>query len=135
MIIFISNIPEDTRPSELFSFVNPALKIWWFFRSGKIQKAEILYIQDKINATSECHGLVHVNSTTAGLMAVARLNGKRFKNQKVLVREYFKRNSQNDRRLEQMHLPAAVLEKRQHQRRRGDNVDFIKDSYNFFVPQ
>ena len=132
MIIFISNIPENTRPSELFNFVNPTLKFWMFFKSGKVQKTEILYIHDKISQSNECHGLVHIDSAAAGLKAIANLNGSFFKNHKVSVREYFERHKQNDRRLTQTHVPAGIMENRRHQRRRGENVELIQDSHNLF---
>jgi hypothetical protein len=46
MIIFLKNIPVDTRPQDIEEFVSPCMRVGVFFRVGRMLKAEILVIRD-----------------------------------------------------------------------------------------
>ena len=132
MIIFIRQIPADTRPSELHDYVNPALKGGLFSAAGRVLKAEILFIRDKSTNMLESHGIVHVDSEAAGQRAIKRLRPARFKNKPVIVREYLQRDWHNDRRESEGHVPEDVMEKRLCNRRRGSRMEIIEDISRIF---
>jgi hypothetical protein len=132
MIIFLRKIPIDTRPSELHNYINPALKGGLLSRSGRVLKAEILVIQDKATKALECHGLVHVDAEAAGQRAIKKLKGERFKGRPVIVREYIQRYWHNDRRHNSKHVADENMEKRVHNRRRGNTVEMVDDVSNIF---
>lgn len=127
MILFIRNIPEATKTSDLKRFVQPALKARFFFLPdrGQIVKTEILALQNKHTKIIEYHGLVFLDSKPAVKQALNFLRGKRFKNRSLQVREYRHRSSKNDRRV---FAPANGLfeDQRRQDRRRGDNVLMIE---------
>lgn len=126
MILFVRRIPASTLPSELYDFINPALKSGLFIRTGRILGAGILVLEDKYNQMLEFHGYVVVDFDQAGLRAIRRLKGKQFKGRSVIVREYKYRNLQNDRRLNN-DKTQRVVERRTKDRRRGNVIEVTKN--------
>lgn len=126
MILFIRNIPDNTRVSELKSFVEPTLKPRLFFlpNRGTVVKAEIFALQNKHNKIVEHHGLVFLDSKYALQTAMSKLKGKRFRNRSLQIREYKHRSSRNDRRV---FAPANGMfeDQRQHDRRRGAAMQVV----------
>lgn len=131
MILFIRKIPFNTLPSELHDFVGPALKGGLFFQSGRILKAGILISHDKASEKIQFHGYVHIDSEKVGWRAIKKLNGKRFKNRLVIVREYKNRSWHNDRRLDALYVPQEILDKRVKDRRRGNAIDLDYKNMSF----
>ena len=99
MIIFLKNIPVDTRPQDIEEFVTPGMRVGVFFRVGRLLKAEILVIRDGNTKKIEYHGLIYVDSEKTGERLIKKLNGKEFKNRVVEMRQYYSRCWHNDRRL------------------------------------
>ena len=119
MILIIKNIPSITQESELGDFVAPALRFCLLlpFKLGNILKTDIFCLKNiKTNALS-FHGRIFIDDEKAGKLAIKKLNGKRFKNKIVEVREYFIRSHKNDRRLTQQPVSTDILEKRKGERR------------------
>lgn len=125
MIIFLRKIPADTKLGELVDFVTPALKGNLFRKPGKIVKVDILSLHDIRLNVMEFHGLVTIEPESAGFRAIKLLKGRRFKDRLVIVRQYFQRSWQNDNR--QNYQQTDVVEKRKTDRRRGKDLEIIKD--------
>ena len=128
MIIFIRKIPAATKASELIDFVGPALKGGLFRKSGRITAVKILAVQDKRLNTLEFHGLVSVEPDAVGIRAIRKLKGSRFKGKLIIVRQYFIRDwhkdpRQNPRRV----VDKNILDRRINDRRRGNDLEIIKD--------
>lgn len=121
MILFIPNIPANTKGAELYNFVDSALQSGIIFHSrlGKIAKLEELCIRDKATDHIEYHGLVYVDTYKAGSSAIKKLYGKIFDNTEIKVREYVTRMQENDRRLSQGETPPDILDRRLAERRRN----------------
>lgn len=130
MIIFIRKIPSNTLPSELHDFVGLALKAGLFFRSGRILGSGILVIQNHDTQTAEYHGYLHVDLEYAGRRAIKKLNGKKFKNRMVIVREYKLRNWHNDRRQNESQSDGFP-ERRIKDRRRSNIIVTNKNQMAF----
>jgi hypothetical protein len=127
MILFIRKIPKGTLPSELHDVVSPALNGGLFSESGQILHVDILAIKIKDTDVYEFHGLVHVDSETAGHRALNKLRGTTIKGMPVTFHEYTQRDWHNDRRESQLAPLAASTEKRAKDRRRGVNIEIIDD--------
>lgn len=127
MIIFLRKIPADTKLSDIADFVAPALKGGWFRKAGKIVKIDILPLHDIRLNSMEFHGLVTVEPDAAGFRAIRLLKGKRFKDKLIIVRQYFQRSWQNDPRQNDKPIDADIIEKRKADRRRGRDLEVIKD--------
>lgn len=123
MIIIIPHISNKTLKNELVDFVAPALKSVLPFSKGKVIRAEILKQFDKEINELECHGLVYVDNTDAGLRAILKLNKTMFKGTRVEVREYINRYYHNDRRHNHSNKPDPIGKgKRIGDRRRGNSI-------------
>lgn len=127
MVIFIRNVPRGTLPSMLRDFVAPALRGGLFSNSGHILEAKILAIKDKQSDAHEFHGLVSVDSDSAGKRAIQRLKGRSINGVAVKIHEYAKRDWHNDRRSTSVAVAADVMEKRRKDRRRGSGMEIIED--------
>lgn len=125
MIIFFRKIPSDTRPSDLKEHVEPVLKKFFLFTSGRILKTEILVLLDKVTEAEEYHGLVHISPESAGTRALKKLKGKPFKNRYLIIREYVVRDKNNDPRNKQVNIGRDIKDKRIEDRRRGNNLEIL----------
>lgn len=128
MAIFIKNIPKDTHFTDIYHFVAPALHRHFPFKSGHVAKTEIFAILDKFTHEIEYHGLVLIEPEEADLRVIPKLNGKRFQNKLVVVKEYVNRDWHNDRRTNYAELPEDNINNRISDRRRGHQVELIKDT-------
>jgi hypothetical protein len=117
MILFFRNIPASTEPFELEDFIEPAMKVWLYFKRGRILKTEMLAVHDTVANSVEFHALVYVDSEKTGTRIIKKLNGKHFKTKPLEIREYINRCWQNDRRINR-EVSVTILEKRQKDRRR-----------------
>lgn len=123
LTLFLRNIPEESRINEISKFVAPALKGGLFNKPGKILKIDILTLRDVYSNTTEFHAVVKVDNTAAGRRAIKKLHGQRFKNKRIEVREYIKRDWQNN--FGSSHAPAAndgLFETRMRDQRRIKKV-------------
>ena len=127
MIIFLRNIPVNTRYKDITNFIEPALKGGLFSRPGKITKVEILPMKDIRFKSEEFHALVTVEPDSAGYRALKILKGKRFKDKLILVRQFIHRNWRNDMRQNHQPLPLGVPDKRLFDRRRGKRLERIQE--------
>ncbi|MDD1621527.1 MAG: RNA-binding protein [Methylococcaceae bacterium] len=120
MIVLIKNLPTNTKEAELRDLVASSLKIGFFlpFWRGKIKKTGIFFIQETDGNRFTYYGIVFLSSRKAGLRVIKQLNGRRFKQRVIQVREFITRSRTNDRRLTQKRGPQDFLEKRKTERRR-----------------
>ena len=132
MILFIRKIPNDTRYSDIVSFVEPALKGGILRRSGHIVHIEIIGYRDHRLHTSEFHALVEIEPDSVGLRAVGLLKGRRLHHHLVVIRQYFERNWHNDRRQDFETPPPGGVERRMADRRRGKDLERILDLSGYF---
>lgn len=127
MAILIKDIPRDTHFSDIYHFVAPVLQRHFPFKSAYVAKTEILAILDKFTHKVEYHGLVLIEPEEADQRAIPRLNGKRLQNKLVIVKEYNTRDWHNDRRINNAGEAREAFNKRVSDRRRGHQVELIKD--------
>ncbi|MDT8425371.1 MAG: RNA-binding protein [Methyloprofundus sp.] len=117
MIIFLRNIPENTKHSDIIAFVEPAIKKRWFQKKGEIVSVKVMQLNDPRAGTTEFHGLVTIEPDKVGAKVIRRLNRKLFLAKHIAVHEYHRRNWHNDPRLERT---SNVQERRKADRRRKD---------------
>jgi len=112
MIIFLRNIPDITKRSDIISFVEPAIKKIWFRKKAEIVDIKVMQLRDPKTGESEFHGIVTIDPDKAGKTVIRALNRKKFLNKHIAVHEYHRRNWHNDPRLKRMN--------KTHERRVGD---------------
>lgn len=128
MILFIRKIPANTKLSELIAFVEPYVKGSLFRKAGIIRDARIMALRDLRLHTLEFHGLITIDPDSVALRVIKKLKGKRFKGKFVIVREFVRRDWHNDPRQGQSQdNPTAGVERRVSDRRRGKDLEIIKD--------
>jgi hypothetical protein len=101
MIIFLKNIPINSKKYEIAAFIEPRVNHCCFGKSltkVRIQDIEILSIQDMDNDSIEKHALVKVFPQEVGKCIMKRIDGVLFKNTTIAAREYVNRSSANDHR-------------------------------------
>ncbi|MGJ0483890.1 MAG: hypothetical protein ACR65R_05065 [Methylomicrobium sp.] len=119
MIIFLRNIPINTKKYEIATFIEPIFNDCFLGRATakiSIQDIEILSIQDIDSDTLEKHALVRVFPTEVAKRVLKRIDGAFFKNTPVSAREYINRSSSNDPRNSIISQSIALL----HDRRVSD---------------
>ncbi|MCF7971053.1 MAG: RNA-binding protein [Methylococcaceae bacterium] len=117
MIIFLRNIPEKTKHSDIIAFIEPAMKKRWFQKKGEIINVRVMKLNDARTEASEFHGVVTIEPDKVGVQVVQALNRKRFLDKHIAVHEYQCRNWHNDLRLDQA---VCDHERRKGERRHGD---------------
>lgn len=117
MIIFLRNIPENTKHSNIIAFVEPAIKKRWFQKRGEIVDVKVMQLKDPRAETSEFHGVVGVEPDKVGAKAILALNRKVFLGKHIAVHEYHRRDWHNDPRLE--HVSNAQERRKGDRRRKG----------------
>jgi len=115
MIIFLRNIPANTKHSDIIAFVERALKKRWFQKKGEIVDLKVRQLKDPRAEDSEFHGVVAIEPDKAGTKAIQMLNRKKFLDKYIAVHEYHRRDWHNDPRLERM---SSARERRKADRRR-----------------
>ncbi len=101
MIIFLRNIPPETKKYEIASFIDRVFNKCFLDRPSTailLEDIEILSIQDVDSNTLEKHGLVRVSPTEVAIRVIKMLDGTVFKGTHVTVREYINRSAHNDLR-------------------------------------
>lgn len=133
MIIFLRDIPVNTRLRDLYEFVSPVLNRFLFFRSGHVKKVSILSLKDNLTKSKEIHGLIHLDSDESGQRAIKHLQNKLLKKRTVQVREYFQRDWHNDRRQNHGQISQEIINQRIQDRRRS-SLEVIEDISQKFTP-
>jgi hypothetical protein len=121
MIIFLRNIPINTKKYEIAAFIEPVFNDCFLVRSTakvSVQDIEILSIQDIDTDVLEKHALVNIVPTEVARRVIKRIDGALFKNTPISAREYVNRSSSNDPRNSNPNQPYAFLERRVGDRRR-----------------
>jgi hypothetical protein len=120
MIIFLRNIPPETKKYEIASFIsrvfNACIKI-------SIMDIEILSIQDSNSKTLEMHGLIRILPKEKGKEAIKMIDGKIFKGNRITVREYVIRSGHNDPRNKHPGTTINFEERRISERRRMNSME------------
>lgn len=131
MIVFLRNIPDKTKNSDIIAFVEPAMKVRWFAKKGVIENIKILQLKDSRTKNSEYHGLVTINSDVIAEKVIKRLNRKIFLGKHIAVRRFLRRNWDNDPRGNYRVKPSLNSEKRASDRRRMQMEEVADMSHNF----
>lgn len=128
MNIFLRRIPASTQHMDILEFVVPTLKGGLFDKGGQVLNIEIMALRDKRSDSIEYHGLVTVDSEWSVKRAVKGLKNRRLNGRYVQARPYYHRSWDNDPRQQQAHSDnVAFMEKRHGDRRRGRNLEVIKN--------
>jgi len=122
MLIFLRNIPPETKKYEIASFINRVIN--YCFLSDHVaniltEEIEILLIQYANSDTSETHGLFRISPVGVGKPLIKRLDGKIFKGKHIAASEYFIRFGCNDPRNKHPGTLIYFNEQRVSDRRRG----------------
>lgn len=121
MIIFLRNIPLDTKKYELASFITPVFSNCFLGRPTthiSVEDIEILSIHDVDSNVLEKHGLVRVFPNEVGKRLIKHLDGRFFKQKSIKVREYVIRSASNDPRNNAAGTPVGFDDRRVGDRRR-----------------
>ena len=122
MIIFLRNIPLETKKFEIANFINKVFNDCFLDRSStkvSIGDIETLSIQDVDSNLLEKHGLVRVFPNEVGKRVIKKLDGTIFKQKPITVREYVNRSAQNDPRDTDPGTVIEFQERRTSDRRRS----------------
>lgn len=123
LTLFLRNIPAESRINEIAYFVASALKSGLFSKAGKISKIDIIALRDVYSQVKEFHAVVTVDNAASGRRAIKRLHGQRFKNKRIEVREYIRRDWHNDRRSNHAYTEDDELyHRRMRDRRRSKKL-------------
>jgi hypothetical protein len=126
MIIFLRNIPPETKKHEIASFINRVSNNHFMIAAMDI---EILSIQDSNSKTLETHGLVRINPKEEGKKAIKMIDGAIFKGTRITVREYVIRSEHNDPRKNCQINNIDFKERRCSDRRRLVNETIFVNRY------
>jgi hypothetical protein len=121
MIIFLNNIPINTKKYEIAAFIEPVFNGCFLDKSTdkiSIQDIEILSIHDIESDTSEKHALIKVSPREVGQRMIKHIDGALFKNRPISAREYVNRSSLNDPRNSSANQIIGFRERRISDRRR-----------------
>lgn len=121
MIIFLRNIPTDTKKYEIADFISPVLNDCFLDKSTStisIEDVEILSILDVNSNNIEKHGLVRVFPNEVANRLIKRLDGALFKHKRIAVREYVNRSASKDPRNEENKDTTNYTNRRIADRRR-----------------
>jgi hypothetical protein len=121
MLIFLRNIPPETKKYEIASFINRV--IFNCSLSGQVaniltEDIEILLIQYANLNIFETHGLFRISPEQVGKTVIKRLDGTIIKEKHIAVSEYVIRYSSNDLRKKQPSTITCFKEQRASDRRR-----------------
>jgi len=127
MIIFLGNIPTETKKYEIASFIKSVFNDCFLDKpSAKVslEDIKIFSIQDVDSNTLEMHGLARIFPNEAVKRVIERLDGTIFKGKNITSHEYVNRSVRNDPRNE---LPTGTAidfkEQRVSDRRRQPLVN------------
>jgi hypothetical protein len=121
MIIFLRNIPINTRKYEIAAFIEPIFYDSFLGKSAikvSVQDIAILSLKDVDSETLEKHALVRIIPAAVARRMIKRLNGVLFKNSLIWAREYINRSTLNDPRNSTGMKSIGLLDRRVADRRR-----------------
>lgn len=101
MIIFLKNIPPETKKYEIASFINEVINDCYLDNvktTVSIENIETFTIQEVESNAFDKYGLVKIYPKEVGKRVIKKLNGTIFKQNHIVVREYVNRSASNDRR-------------------------------------
>lgn len=101
MIIFLRNIPFETKKYEIVRFIQRVFYDCFLDKPStniSLDDIEILSILDVNSYTLETHGLARIFPNEVGKRVIKRLDGKFFKGKCLEIREYVNRSLDNDPR-------------------------------------
>ena len=130
MIIFLKNIPAQTKHSDITAFMKPAMKAGLFGKKGVIEKIKVLQLKDTRTNISEYHGLVTVQPDATAERIIKRLNRKKFLNRYIAVREYQRRDWHNDPRINAKASTSSELRVAERRRRSIEVVEDMTDKFS-----
>ena len=115
MILILKRISPSVMPTDIESFITPALKGGLFSKSGTLEKISIKMLQAANADKPEFNALVRVEPDTVGQRIIKQLNRKALKGKPINVAKYYLRQQDNDRRSSRVNLPN---DRRKKERRR-----------------
>jgi hypothetical protein len=122
MIIFIGNIPSETKKYEIASFIGEVFNDCFLAKPSThiaLDDIKIISILDVHSNTLENHSLVKVSPNEAGKRLIKKLDGMFFKGKHITSHEYVSRSVHNDPRNQpQADTTNAFTERRVSDRRR-----------------
>jgi hypothetical protein len=121
MIIFLRNIPINTKKYEIAAFIEPVFFDCFLGKSTakvSIQDIEVLSLKDVNSETLEKHALVNIFPAEVASRVIKRIDGALFKNTPISAREYVNRSTRNDPRNSSVNKSIDILERRVADRRR-----------------
>jgi len=121
MIIFLKNIPINTKKYEIATFIEPVFNDCFLGKSTapvSVQDIEILSIQDVDSDALEKHALIRVFPKEVAKRVIKRIDGTTFKNTPITAREYVNRSLSNDPRNSITDAAAEFRDRRIADRRR-----------------
>ena len=141
MLVILRKIPSATFKAEIIDFVEPALNygVWGLLgKKGYISSVEIIRRRNKdigngIGRT-EFDALLRIEPDNAGHRVIRRLNRKRLKGKRIVVRVYHLRTWHNDRRDEGFKFRTDFKEYRKTDRR-CNNFEIILSSGDYSIRQ
>lgn len=121
MIIFLKNIPPETKKYEIASFIDRVINDCFLGKVDakvSIEDIETFTIQEVDSNALDKYGLVRISPKEVGKRVIKKLDGTFFKRKRITVREYFNRSVQNDPRNMRPGTTIDFNEQRASDRRR-----------------
>ena len=128
MILIIPRISSSTTIADIQGFLKPGLRTIWPWKEHKVDGVRIKIYRDTKTGTLDYHALIFVQDDSLANKLIHRLNKKKLLHDHVIVREYFIRCWQNDRRLGLK--SNAKVERRVSDRRRTTLKDISHGTYH-----
>jgi hypothetical protein len=123
MLLLIKYIPGHISKKELMAFIRSAQGRVWrlipFFGNLKLQKCQILRIEDKQRETVEYHCLAGLEPEKTCQAVLKKIDGAPLFGKSVEVKPYVKRSPYKDRRRIHADLELLKVERRMQDRRRA----------------
>lgn len=118
MRVIICSLPESTTEREIRQFVlaaicSPLQRL--LRRENRITSIEIIEIINRSTHSTEYHAIVEFEQDHIAELAIKKMNGTRFKNERIAVRLYQTRSHYRDRRRDNSEVPLLAI----HNRRKG----------------
>lgn len=95
MKVFISRVPQTTTKRDLLHLASELLSHRFqfpFTSPPKITACEVIKIKDPRGVT-EHHGVISIDSSTAGRWLIQQVQGKRLHNKMIFARQFVKREA------------------------------------------
>lgn len=129
MIVLFRNIPHDAYHNDFINIIEPALKGGFFKPNGNISNIEIIAQKEKDTDPLEFQALVTIEPEMVAQRVIKKLHGHYLRGCRLMVRQYFLRSANNDKRNNTPNQNSFFTEKRRTTRRRTLKV------YRIAVPE